>query len=87
MCIYEYKNTVTIYMYINILEHTATHCNTPATHLQREYKRASVVDMHTSTLLCILQHTAIHCNKLQHTATHSNALQHTCNMNTRESLW
>ena len=43
-----------VHIYINTLQHTATHCNT----LQ-----------HTATHCNTLQHTASHCNTLQHTAT------------------
>ena len=60
--------------YLQALQHTATHTNTP---------------QHTATHCNTLQHTATchspliagstltHCNTLQHTATHCNTLQHT----------
>jgi len=53
----------------NALQHTATHCNTTATHYNslRDTERCNA-----------LQHTATHCNTLQHTATHCNILQHRC---------
>jgi len=48
------------------LQHTATHCNTPAWGLRQK--------MRCNTLAT---HTTIHCNTLQHTATHCNTLQFT----------
>ena len=50
-----------IHSHCNILQHTATHCNTLQHYTQS----------HCNTL----QHTATHCNTLQHTATHRNTLQ------------
>ena len=65
----------------DILQHTATHCNT----LQHTTYLATHSDVwrdfhmlrHTATHCNTLQHTAIHCNTLQHTATHCNTLRHT----------
>ena len=50
MCMYTGQR-----MHAILLQHTATHCNTP---------------QHTTTRCNTLQHTATHCNTLQHTATH-----------------
>jgi len=61
----------------NILQHTATHCNT----LQHTAIHCNTLQQ-TAIHCNILQHTAtmssiIHCNTLQHTATHCNTLQYT----------
>jgi len=65
------------------LQHTATHCNAPAHHLQQRVV-CSAFDstyntlQHTATHCNTLQHAAAHCNTLQHTPKHSKTLQHTC---------
>jgi len=73
-----------------ILQHTATHCNTPqhtATHcntLQHTAIHCNTIQhtarrqtWHLHKWCNTPQHTATHCNTLQHTATHCNTLQHT----------
>jgi len=83
-----------LYYHRDVLQHTATHCNTlqhtahcttllpsgcPATHCNTLY--------HTATHCNTLQHTALpsgcpatHCTTLYHTATHCNTLQHTATL-------
>jgi len=60
-----------------MLQHTATHCNTPkktATPATHVWTRHVALIMNEASML---QHTATHCNTLQHTAMHCNTLQHT----------
>ena len=67
------------YTHCNILQHTATHCNTlyiGEWELGTQVQTLQHAERHCDTL----QHTAIHCihcNTLQHTATHCNTLQYT----------
>jgi len=63
-----------IIAYLHILQHPATHCNTPQLHHTAAY---------CSTLRCTAtqynthQHNATHCHTLSHTATHYDTLQPT----------
>jgi hypothetical protein len=60
-----------------MLQHTATHCNTPkktATPATHVWTRHVALIMNEASML---HHTATHCNTLQHTAMHCNTLQHT----------
>jgi len=64
----------------NILQHTATHCNT----LQNILHAYSCDRLKISSYRIKIssyraqQHATIHCNTLQHTATHRKTLQHRC---------
>ena len=61
--------------YCNVLQRTATHCNT----LQHTTSHCNVWHGRRcwDTEDLVLQHTATHCHTLQHTTTHCNALQRT----------
>ena len=61
---------------LSLLQHVATHCNTPGVRNTIQWKRSKGRCRCCNTL----QHTATHCNTLQHTATHCNALQHTATL-------
>ena len=65
----------------NILQHTATHCNT-LRHSATHYNTLRYISTHCDTLQYSATHwdtlrqTATHRNTLRHTATHCNTLQH-----------
>ena len=61
---------INLAIYIETLQHTATHCNT----LQHTAIHCNTYMSDTSRY--IHRNTATHCNTLQHTATHCNTLQH-----------
>jgi len=58
--------TAIAYSHCNILQHTATHCNTLSFTFVRSFPRC--ISSHYKLLN--LHHTALHCTTLQHTATH-----------------
>ena len=66
----------TLYMTIDTLQHTASHCNT----LQHTITQCNVKNRKKICPIHVHQHTATHCNTLQHAATHCNILKHTALM-------
>ena len=68
----------------SVLQHSATHCNTPRVSLATLCNTLQHTTIHCNTLRhtathreSVLQHSATRCNTLRYTATHCNALQHT----------
>jgi len=73
---------VLLVLSLNMLQHTATHCNTlqHAACTEQINFRGSLsrsLSQHAATRCNTLQHAATHCNTLQHTATHCRTLQDT----------
>jgi len=60
-----------LYYHRDVLQHTATHCNTP----QHTATHCTTIGMSCNTLY----HTVPHCNTLQHTATHCTTIGMSCN--------
>ena len=84
--IYKYNDLdhLSLSIFCNTLQHTATHCNTLQHTAAQTNSSSSIASissaisrsLFTATLCNSLQRTATHYNTLQHTATHCNALQH-----------
>jgi len=69
-----------------LLQHAATHCNTPHHSTHESHKSLGDRDWKppAATHCNTLQHTATHCNTLQYTTTHYHMLQHTGTQHSRK---